>query len=195
MDFQDHLDRNARPRTEALLNQRLLARASLYRLPEELRPRFQEPFGPVYSTRELLDHLTPKDKVVAVGDVVSKTLLQAGRDPWIMVVDYKTQRAADDPELKRVLGAWGSKVLKVENPPATVSDELFHAVAQALKSAKTVRIEVTGEEDLAGLPFLALAKDATIVLYGVPNRGVCFVRVTGAVRRTAQDLLARMRVE
>lgn len=167
----------------------------MYRLPARLRPVFQEPFGPVLSTAQLLKELRREDRVVAVGDVVAKTLLEAKREPWIIVVDYKTQRGAIDPELVQALGGWGAKILKVPNEAATVSDELFHAVAQALKSKSTVRIEVDGEEDLAGLPFLALAKDGVVMLYGVPKKGVCLVRVNAGIRQKAQQLLSEMRVE
>lgn len=166
----------------------------MYRLPERLRPVFQEPFGPVLSTAQLLKELRREERVVAVGDIVAKTLIEAKRDPWIIVVDYKTQRGGDDPELRRVLGSWGAKVQRVTNEPATVSDELFHAIVQALKSKGTTRIEVEGEEDLAGLPFLALAKDGVVMLYGVPGKGVCLVRVTAGIRQTAQGLLAEMHV-
>jgi GTP-dependent dephospho-CoA kinase len=166
----------------------------VYRLPDSLRSEFQNPMGPVLSTEQLLRELRPKDRVVAVGDIVAKTLIEAKRDPWIIVVDFKTQRGADDPELKTVLGSWGQKVMRVANPPATVSDELFHAVQQSLKSKLTVRIEVTGEEDLAGLPYLALAKDGVVMVYGVPNKGVAMVRVDKGVRVRALELLALMEV-
>ncbi|MBI2077406.1 MAG: DUF359 domain-containing protein [Euryarchaeota archaeon] len=166
----------------------------MYRLPDELRPTFQKPFGPVHTTEQVLHELKREDRVVAVGDIVTKTLLDADRPPWIAVVDYKTQRGEDDPGLRAQLSGWGKKVLRAENAPATISDELFHAVQQALKSKSTVRIEVEGEEDLAGLPVLAIAKDGIVLLYGVPGKGVCLVRVNPGVRETALRLLERMRV-
>lgn len=166
----------------------------MYRLPEALRPAFQNPMGPVFTTEQLLRELKREDRVVAVGDIVAKTLIEAGREPWIIVVDYKTQRGTDDPGLKAVLGVWGQKVMQVENPAATVSDELFHAIQQSLKSKQTVRIEVTGEEDLAGLPYLALAKDGVVMVYGVPNKGVAMVRVNKSVRERALELLRQMEV-
>lgn len=150
--------------------------------------------GPVLTTEQLLRELQPKDRVVAVGDIVSKTLIEANREPWIIVVDFKTQRGADDPSLKDVLGSWGQKVMKVENPAATISDELFHAIQQSLKSKQTVRIEVTGEEDLAGLPYLALGKDGVVMVYGVPNKGVAMIRINKGVRERALDLLRQMEV-
>ena len=166
----------------------------MYRLPDELRPTFQKPFGPVYTTDQILRELKREDRVVAVGDIVTKTLLDGGRPPWIAVVDYKTQRGDDDPGLRAQLSAWGKKVLRATNQPATISDELFHAIQQALKSKQTVRIEVDGEEDLAGLPFLAIAKDGIVMLYGVPGKGVCMVRINAGVRKTALGLLEQMRV-
>lgn len=164
-----------------------------YRLPEALRPTFAKPFGAVYTTAQLLQELHRRDRIVAVGDIVAKTLIENGQKPRVIVVDYRTKRGDIDPELKRALGAYGQKVLRVENPPATISDELFHAIQQALKSKQTVRIEVDGEEDLAGLPFMAIAKDRTVVLYGVPDEGVCLVEVNRGVRQVALDLLEQMR--
>lgn len=167
----------------------------MFRLPEDLRPTFAQPFGAVYTTAQLLQEIHRRDRVVAVGDIVAKTLIENGQTPRVIVVDFKTKRGTIDPDLKRVLGAYGQKVFRVENPPATITDELFHAIAQALKSKQVVRIEVEGEEDLAGLPFMALAKDKTIVLYGVPDQGVCLVEVNKGVRQTAVDLLEQMRVK
>jgi uncharacterized protein (UPF0218 family) len=166
----------------------------LYKLPEHLRPTFAKPFGAVYTTAQLLHELHRRDRIVAVGDIVAKTLIENGQKPRIIVVDYKTKRGKIDPELQRILGAYGQKVLRVQSPAATISDELFHAIQQALKSKQTVRIEVDGEEDLAGLPFMAIAKDRTIVLYGVPDKGVCLVEVNRGVRETALGLLEEMRV-
>jgi GTP-dependent dephospho-CoA kinase len=166
----------------------------LYLLPEHLRQTFAEPFGAVYTTPQLLQELHRRDRIIAVGDIVAKTLIENGQKPRVIVVDYKTKRGAIDPELKRVLGGYGQKVFRVANPAATISDELFHAIQQALKSKQIVRIEVDGEEDLAGLPFMAIAKDKTVVLYGVPDKGVCLVEVNRGVRQTALDLLQQMRV-
>lgn len=167
----------------------------VFRLPDELRGRFRDPFGPVFTTDQLRAKLSRKDSVVAIGDVVSQTVLDLGFEPKVIIVDYKTQRGKLEPELKQRLSAFGQTVIRVQNPPATVSRELYVAVDQALRMAGTVRIEVEGEEDLAGLPVFALAKEGTVVLYGMPGRGVVYVKLDDTMRRISEDLLDRMRDE
>lgn len=165
----------------------------VYRLADELRPLFQRPFGPVLQTAELPNHLAPEDVLVCVGDHVSQTALDLGYEPKLIIVDYKTQRGAVDPELRQTLSRYGKTVLRVANPPATVSKELYAAVVQAFRLSGSVRIEVEGEEDLAGLPVFAEAPLGTVVLYGMPHRGIVLVRLDEAFRRQAQVLLRRMR--
>jgi uncharacterized protein (UPF0218 family) len=167
----------------------------MWRLPEELRPVFQEPFGPVLSTKELLDSWSGDDTVVAVGDVVARTLIENGLAPRAIVVDYRTQRGGEDAELRRVLGGWGDRVVRVANPAGTVTQELVDALLEALQARGTTRIEVDGEEDLAGLPLFAYAPLGTIILYGMPNRGVVRAVADADRRAKARDLLARMRTE
>jgi GTP-dependent dephospho-CoA kinase len=167
----------------------------MYRLPASLRGVFQEPFGPVMTTDELLASLPAGATIVAVGDVVSLTLINHGRRPKVIVIDYKTQRGDDDPLLRRILGSWGDEVVRVRNPAATITDELVAALKAALAAKGSTRIEVDGEEDLAGLPVFAHAPDGTIVLYGMPHRGVVRVVVDAQKRAMALDLLKKMRVE
>lgn len=167
----------------------------MYRLPDEMRSVFKEPFGPVLSTKELLASLGPGDTVVAVGDVVARTVLEAGVTPKMIIVDYRTQRGGHDPALKQALGSWGQTVVQVTNPAATLTDELVSAIRQGLQAEGTTRIEVDGEEDLAGLPVFAHASDGTIVLYGMPNRGVVRVVVDAEKRALAHRLFERMQTE
>jgi hypothetical protein len=167
----------------------------MYRLPDDLRSAFKEPFGPVLATKELLESLSAEDTVVAVGDVVARTILEAGVRPKMIIVDYRTQRGGHDPALKKALGSWGDTVVQVTNPAATLTDELVAAVRQGLAADGTTRIEVDGEEDLAGLPVFAHALDGTIVLYGMPNRGVVRVVVDAEKRALAHRLFERMQTE
>lgn len=168
----------------------------MWRLPDELRTIFKRPFGPVFTTDDLLKDLEGRDAdVAAVGDVVARTLVENGRPPKLAVVDYRTKRGDEDPALRQALAGFGDRVVRVKNPPATVTKELADALGEALAADGTTRIEVDGEEDLAGLPLLAHAPLGTIVLYGMPNRGVVRVIVDETKRSLARDLLEKMRTE
>lgn len=167
----------------------------MYRLPDALRTIFQEPFGPVYSTEELKMQISRADPLVCIGDQVSLTALELGLKPQLVIVDFKTQRNQPLEEKEvAVLRKYGRSVVRVANPPATVTAELYAAVVQGLRLSGGTRIEVEGEEDLAGLPVFAEAPDGTTVLYGMPKRGVCLVRVDAAIRQTSRHLLHQMKV-
>lgn len=166
----------------------------MYRLPEEMRPEFQKPFGPVLKTEDLVKNIKRGDTLVCIGDLVSRTAIWLGLEPKIIVVDFKTERKELEPELREELSHYGKVVLRVENPAATVTKQLYGAVVQAFRLAGTVRIEVEGEEDLAGLPVFAEAPLGTVVIYGMPGQGFVLVRVDEAMKRKARDLLERMAV-
>ena len=165
-----------------------------YQLPDALRTDLARPYGPILSTDELAAALSPDDVIAAVGDVVSMTLHELGVRPRLFICDYKTQRGADDPEYRRVLGAWGDREARVTNPAAEITREAWDAVRDALAQppGATTRIVVDGEEDLLGIPCFLEAPDGAAVLYGMPGRGAVLVRVDDALRQRVRDLVARM---
>lgn len=165
----------------------------MYRLPESLRARFRDPFGPVYPTEEIKQRIQPGERVVAIGDMVAQTAIDLGLQPKVIIVDFKTQRGPIDPKSLQTLRGYGQSVLRVKNPAATVTGELFSAVGEALRLSGPVRIEVDGEEDLAGLPVFAQAPDGYVVLYGLPNRGIVLVRMDEMMRRMSREFLDQMR--
>ncbi len=165
----------------------------MYRLVDSLRATFQKPFGPILQTQDLPKHVKSDDTLVCIGDLVSRTAIFIGLAPKIIIVDFQTERKPLDPDLEAELRRYGRVVIRVRNEPATVSNELYAAVVQALRAAGPVRIEVEGEEDLAGLPVFAEAATGTVVLYGMPGQGVVFVRLDEAMRARARDLLSMMR--
>lgn len=166
----------------------------MYRLGEALRGHFQKPFGPILQTDDVRKHVKDTDLLICIGDHVSETAIDVGLEPKIIIVDFRTQRGDIDPELKATLSRYGKTVLRVVNEPATVSNDLYVAVVQGLRLMGSVRIEVEGEEDLAGLPVFAEAPLGAVVLYGMPGQGVVFVRVDERMRNASRDLLERMKV-
>ena len=194
------------------------AGAPLLRLPDELRSELKDPLGPVYTdTNELLsaidefadEHADPSDhdserengvgsedrtpKLVAVGDVVTAHLLDAGRRPDLAVVDGRTEReTAPEAVLEAIEAATGEATRKtVENPAAGLRRELLEALRGGLSTPEPTIVRVDGEEDLAALPVVLAVPVGSSVVYGQPGEGMVHVAVTDAVKRKIRELLSQ----
>ena len=174
-------------------------------LPDSLRDAFKEPLGPVTTeARELLIGAMATDEehgdteatdgpngnapIIAVGDVVTYYLYEAGRVPDVALVDGKTEREAVESEIKAALAAMDIRRITAENPAAALSADLLEALAEALAAREPVMVEVTGEEDLAALPAIVAAPDGASVIYGQPGEGMVRVAVTPESRAEAREL-------
>ncbi|PSP47130.1 DUF359 domain-containing protein [Halobacteriales archaeon QH_6_66_25] len=167
------------------------------RLQESLRAELKEPLGPVYTDPAALlaDASAP---LIAVGDVVTAHLLEAGHTPAVALVDERTERAAvEDWVAKAVAGADGfDHGLTVTNPAAVLSESLLLALRVAIAGADAdganTLLTLDGEEDLATLPVILAGPTGATIVYGQPGEGMVRVTVDGATRELAGDLLARM---
>ncbi|WP_435074153.1 GTP-dependent dephospho-CoA kinase family protein [Halorubrum sp. HHNYT27] len=166
-------------------------------LPESMRDAFKEPLGPVTADADELladaaetrgERAAPDAPIIAVGDVVTYHLREAGRVPDVALIDGKTEREAVDAEIEAALAAADARRIHVDNPPASLSAELLEALGEALSDADPVIIEVTGEEDLAALPAILAAPDGASVVYGQPGEGMVRVEVTPESRAEAREL-------
>jgi hypothetical protein len=170
-------------------------------LPDSLRSAFKEPFGPVYTDTEQLlaavreagveadttdDSAAP---LIAVGDVVTYHLLEAGRQPDVAVIDGKTEREAVDAEIEAALADPDTETCRVTNPPAELSKAMLLALREAIRNPEPVTIIVDGEEDLATLPAIVLAPVGASVIYGQPGTGMVHVTVTESEIDNARRLL------
>ena len=148
-------------------------------LPDSLRKHLKSPAGPLYTDAEelLADAGNP---LVTVGDVVTHHVLGAGVTPAVALVDDRTERTAVDPAVSdRIAAATFDHEVTVENPPATLTDELLGALRAALDRPGTTLIEVDGEEDLAAVPAIIAAPDGASIVYGQPGEGMVLVTVDG----------------
>ncbi|TKX57745.1 DUF359 domain-containing protein [Halorubrum sp. SS7] len=172
----------------------------LLTLPESLRDAFKEPLGPVTTDADALlaaadetreRHASPAEgspRLIAVGDIVTYHLREAGRVPDAALVDGKTEREAVREEIAAALAATDERRVPVENPAAALSAALLDALAEALAADEPVTIEVTGEEDLAALPAMLAAPLGSTVVYGQPGEGMVRVAVTPETRQRAREL-------
>ncbi|MFC7041550.1 GTP-dependent dephospho-CoA kinase family protein [Halonotius sp. GCM10025705] len=174
-------------------------------LPETLRGELKDPLGEIYTDPDALlaavdDHAgatatadasSPPARLLTVGDVVTATLADAGRQPDIAVIDGRTEREPVDPAVEATLTDLTGRRLSVTNPPATISESLLTTLREAATDTEyPVTISVDGEEDLAALPAILAVPDGASVVYGQPGEGMVHVPVRPAVRTTARELLA-----
>ena len=162
----------------------------LAKLPDDLRDELKDPLGPIYTDTEAL-LADAGEPVVAVGDMVTYHLLQAGRRPDVALVDGKTKRERVEREVTEAIDGFEER-LDAVNPPATLTDELLEALADALGSDGTTVVTVEGEEDLAALAAVVAAPDGAAIVYGQPDEGMVLATVDDDLRAECRDLLEAM---
>jgi uncharacterized protein (UPF0218 family) len=126
-------------------------------------------------------------KIVSVGDMVSRNLHEHKIMTQLSITDNKCMRKAIEPT---VLAA--EKVVHVENPPGTITEEATKAIREALESDKHVHVIVDGEEDLLTLIAVLYAPERSLVVYGQPNEGIVIVKVTPEKKADAAEILKSM---
>jgi GTP-dependent dephospho-CoA kinase len=167
-------------------------------LPTELRPLMKRPLGTLYrgkgrdTVEKFVGELASPTKLISVGDVTTFHLLEAGIIPDICIVDNRTKRK---PVSRDVSDRNRDKVyeeVSVDNPAGIITDELIKTLCEAFDSEKLLRIFVRGEEDLATLPVILMAPLGSVVLYGQPDEGVVFVRVTEEKKEEIRVLFEKL---
>ncbi len=160
-------------------------------LPEELRSELSRQYSGLIEKSDL-STLARRYPIVAVGDMVCHTFISAGVVPKIIVFDLKTQRGDIPPEwIDEFMSVPGAQ-LKVRSPPAVLSKELWDTLVMAWNFPGTSKIQVEGEEDLAGLACIYLMKGA-IIVYGLPGRGMTGIVSGQQTMAAALGILERMR--
>ncbi|PSP84976.1 DUF359 domain-containing protein [Halobacteriales archaeon QS_1_68_17] len=162
-------------------------------LPAALRPELKEPLGPIYTDAGALVRDAGRP-LVAVGDVVTYHIVRAGEPPDVALVDGRTKRDAVDEEIAAGIGGF-DREMRVENPPATVTDDLLSALAAALERARdgeSTLVVVDGEEDLAALPAVLAVPEGGSVVYGQPDEGMVLVAADPTARERVRGLVDRM---
>ena len=158
------------------------------RLPEALREDLKEPLGEIYTDAgTLLAEVS--GPLIAVGDIVTYHLEEAGHPPDVALIDDRTERSAVDEKVQQALS---ESDIEVENPAATLTDELLRALRTALDTEAPTRIRVDGEEDLAALPAILAAPDGASVVYGQPGQGMVHVVVDAENRAWVRDFIGQM---
>ncbi|WP_018257449.1 GTP-dependent dephospho-CoA kinase family protein [Halomicrobium katesii] len=159
-------------------------------LPSSLRHELKEPLGPIYTDADELLTVAA-EPIVAVGDIVTYHLLEAGYTPAVAFVDDRTKRTAVDPEVRDAVGGF-DHCRTVDNPAGTITGPLIGALSRGLGEDGTTLIRVDGEEDLAALPAVLAVPEGASVVYGQPDEGMVLVTADAAARERCRDLIGRM---
>ncbi len=169
------------------------------KLPEEFRRVFKKPFGEVFKGEGLkpaeeVKKRLDRERVIVVGDVTLKNILAVGIMPSLSIVDMKTKRKKGEGAFDITRLGFESdqadslNVIKVKNPPGTISKSLWENIHEHIEKDGSI-ILVDGEEDLAVLPCILEADWNSVILYGQPDVGIIFVRVTEETKVDAGTIL------
>ena len=131
------------------------------------------------------------EPLVAVGDMVTYHLLEAGRVPDLALVDEQTKRSAVDDAVADAITGF-DRTIGVDNPAGTLTRELLDAMRAGLDSDATTLVDVDGEEDLAALPAVLVVSTDASVVYGQPDEGMVLVTPDAVVRERVRLLLEQM---
>jgi len=169
---------------------------SAYTLTSRLRVFLKEPFGTLIEgtpqetmakLKVLLISEQPPE-LISVGDVVSQNLHEYGVNPQLTIIDHVSLRDIAMPRQDPV-----EKMVYVQNPQGTITEQAILAVKEALESEVHTHIIVEGEEDLLVLiAVLYAAKDAFIV-YGQPYCGIVVVKASSEKKAQVKEFLNEMK--
>lgn len=168
-----------------------------YVLPLALRRKLKKPLGTlirgsfeetVKKFKQILDEEKPPI-IVAVGDTVSKNLVENGIRLNLLIIDNRVMRENITP---LPLSAEVEK--HVKNPPGTITFEALKAIKEALEADQKTKIVVDGEEDLLALCAILYAPENSFVVYGQPRKGMVVVKATKQKKEEVAKILKAMEV-
>ena len=187
------LDQDGNPWLDGRLTNSILKMSSL--LDSELKTPMGELFRgpeehPEIAMSEALENINRNlGNIVAVGDVSVKTMIDLDNIPDVGIIDGMTKRKSLDSCDEVSLDSF-QNLLKCQNPPGHLTQQLADTIDSALTSDGSSVIVVDGEEDLAPLLIHCLAPIGTAVIYGQPNQGVVVQITTLEVKERCRNLLA-----
>jgi GTP-dependent dephospho-CoA kinase len=156
-----------------------------------MRAQLATGFGRLVPLEDLPAEITGCTLLMAVGDMVSLTLLENGFRPHLVVYDLKTERrpfTSLTAKLKDMEGVDS----KVKNPAGQIRTELVREIARAFDRNVPTKVLVEGEEDLAALVCAAMAPIGSCLIFGIPGKGMALLKVDQDTADQARSLIYSM---
>lgn len=166
-----------------------------YILTQDLRDELKKPLGLLIrgQVRDVVEAIgkiiedTKPSKIIAVGDIISKSLLERGLRVDVFIVDNKSMRKPIEPTNYRA-----NKILHLSNPASTITKDSWQVIREAINSNGPVEVLVDGEEDLLTIVAVLLAPDDSIVMYGQPGEGAVIINVNKKAKEKMYEIIRRM---
>lgn len=138
----------------------------------------------VAKAKDIIASMKPK-RVIVIGDFTLKLLINAGCLPDLGIFDRRTRRIPSDfPAIETAT---------VQNPAGEITDEAISLIKRALLPGqkKKVMLMVEGEEDLLALPAINYAPVDSLVIYGIPDRGMMLVTADLTTKKKIGSVLSQ----
>ena len=173
-------------------------------MPDNMRDELSQPLGLVLGSSDVIARsiaMHKDDVIISVGDMTTKTLVDAKIVPRLAIVDNKVNRKKFTG-----LGAWLARHAKFRakyvSGPGFISTEVIKKIdTWADNPVDRLILEIDGEEDLLALPVLAAAPLGSVLYYGQPKvlswacgptvEGIVEVVVSVQNKEFAKSLLAK----
>ncbi len=178
-------------------------------MPETLRKVLHQPMGTILLSASIQASIRQKkgNTIVTVGDMTTKTFLDAGVIPQVMIIDRLVGRNPYD-DAKSALRQFPVVFLSVTSGPGYIAKHamgLIQRICNGQLSGKPQVIVVNGEEDLLVLPVILYAPIGSFVYYGQPplrpdtdrdyegqaGQGIVEVEVTKQKKAESKKLLSQ----
>lgn len=166
-----------------------------YILTPDLRNELKRPLGLLI--RGNIDDVTEaigriiKDykpsKVITVGDIISKSLLERGLRVDVFIIDNRSMRKPIERMIYKA-----NKILNLSNPAGMITRDSWLVIGEAINSDGPVGVLIEGEEDLLTIVAVLLAPEGSMVMYGQPNEGAVVVSVNRETKEKMHKIVERM---
>jgi cytidyltransferase-like protein len=190
---------------EGEYNGQLLHLNRILSMPDSLARQLREPKGIIIpgdqndfqkAARDAVRYIQQHKPtmVIAVGDIVSISLMQAGLTPDIQIIDYQSQRK-DVSHLHTTTDADQSYRNSPGKIHKTSALALKRAITRFMKGKQSESLIINGEEDLLAMPAILYAPLGSYVLYGQFNQGIVILVVTEEYKQEISRLLSQFKIE
>lgn len=157
------------------------------KLPEDLRGSLRDTLG-VLVEGELPFEYQKGRPLIAVGDVVTDTLVHQNVIPDVAMVDGMTRRGVYESKMD-----YPFKIVRLKNSTGTISKDAWNVIQDAINETEPVLIDVDGEEDLLSIPSIILCPDGGTVIYGIPSKGMVVNLVDDTKKEECWNVIDKMK--
>jgi len=164
-------------------------------LTPELRKELKAPLGLLVTgsfeetSRKIAELVNKKkpQRLIAVGDRVSRNLIKSKIPLDVAIIDLKVMRRPISP-----IRFETENTFRASNPAGTLSEEAWIAVEKAVNSPGRSKVIIEGEEDLLTLVAVLSAPNGSMVVYGQPKQGIVVLDVDEETKRRIRGIIERM---